>query len=133
MPTIQVEAQVSGQDLLKAVEQLAPSDLQQFVEEVLALRARRLSPCLSRDEAQLLSQINQGLPEDLRQRYEQLIVRRREEVLTPDEHAELLRLTDDVERREADRLRALTELAQLRKVSLSALMKALGIRAPAHG
>jgi len=133
MPTIQVEAQVSGQELLKAVEQLPPAEFQQFVADVLVIRAQRQAPRLSTKETDLLLHINQELPADLRQRSEQLIVKRREQTLTADEHAELLRLTEEVELCEARRLAALTELAQLRRTSLVNLMTVLGIRAPAHG
>jgi hypothetical protein len=133
MPTIRVEAQVSGSELLEAVEQLSPAEFQRFVADVLGLRARRESPQLSAPEAELLMRINQGLPEELRRRLDDLIAKRQARVLTPDEHAELLRLTDEVENLEVDRLEALVELARLRGTSLAAVMQELGITAPAHG
>jgi hypothetical protein len=132
MPTIQVEAHVSGRDLLRAVEQLDPVEFQQFVSEVLTLRARRQAPQLPAAEAQLLEQINRGLPEDLRRRMQHLRTLRQRQTLTPEEQTELLRLTDQVEQREADRAAALAELARLRGVPLADLMQSLGIRGPAH-
>jgi hypothetical protein len=39
MPVIRVEAWVSPEDLLKAIEQLSPDELSPFVAQVLALRA----------------------------------------------------------------------------------------------
>ena len=133
MPTIRVEAQVSSGELLKAVEQLSPAEFQQFVSEDLELRASREAPRLSGSEADLLLRINQGLPEEWRRRLDDLIAKRQAEALTPDEHEDLLRLTDEVEKREAERLAALMELARLRGTSLAALMRRLGIKAPAHG
>lgn len=47
MPTIHVEPEVSREELLKAVEQLSPQELSQFVSQVLTLRARRDAPGLS--------------------------------------------------------------------------------------
>ena len=44
------------------------------------------------------------------------------------EHEELLRLTNQVEGLEADRLAHLAELARLRRTSLTALMEELGIQ-----
>ena len=41
MPTVTVEAEISRDELLKAVDQLSPPELSQFVSQVLALRARR--------------------------------------------------------------------------------------------
>jgi hypothetical protein len=132
MPTIQVEAHLSRKDLLKAVEQLDPGEFQQFFADVLAVRARRQVPHLSAAESGLLRTINHGLPVDLQTRYRDLIGKRRQQSLTPEEHDELLRLTGQVEQLEADRVAALSELAQLRQTTLPALMTSLGLQAPAH-
>ncbi|HEY1376531.1 MAG TPA: hypothetical protein VGF55_07040 [Gemmataceae bacterium] len=128
MPTIHVEARGSGDDLLDAARQLDPDEFGRFVARVLDLRAERQAPRLSAAEADLLLRINAGLPDELRQRWDELGQKRRAETLTPDEHADLLRLTEEVERRQADRLAALTELAQLRRVSLAAVMDQLGVQ-----
>ena len=84
-------------------------------------------------EAELLVRINEGLPDTLRDRYGELIDRRDQEMLSSEEHAELLRLTEEVERREGDRVAALAELARMRGMSLSALMELLGIPAATDG
>ncbi len=130
MPTI--EAQVSDRDLLRAVEQLPANELHHFVEEVLALQAQRQAPRLSASETELLQRINCGLPADRRQRYEELIGRRRVETLASGDLIELQRLTDDAEQCEADRVAALSELAQLRRTTLAQLMSTLGISAANH-
>ena len=65
MPTIHVEAHLSRRDLLKATEQLDPAEFQQFVADVLGLRAQRQAPRLSANESDLLLTINRGLPEDV--------------------------------------------------------------------
>jgi hypothetical protein len=130
MPTIHLEAEVSRESLLKAIEQLNPQELDQLVIEVQNLRDRRGTARLTAAESNLMNRINQGLPEALRSRYNELIVRRRNEVLTSEELDELLRLTALVEQLEGSRLEALAELARLRGVALAALMAELGI--PAH-
>jgi len=133
MPTIHLEAEVSRQSLLKAVEQLSPLELDQFVAEVLNLRAHRVPGRLTAPESELLTLINEGLPDSLRQRYTELLARRQDETLTTTEHDELLRLSDEVERLEGNRLTALVQLAKERGVSLSALMEELGIPPRADG
>jgi hypothetical protein len=134
MPIVQVEAQLSlsTDELLKAVGQLNPSELEKFAFRVLALEAQRKAPSLPRAEADLLLKINQGVPPEVQERYDELIAKRRVESLTPDEYDELLRLTDQIENAEARRLEHLAELARLRKTSLTALMETLGIRIPAY-
>ena len=133
MPTIQLHAEVSAEDLLHAVEQLPPEELIRFVERVLALRAQRQSSCLNQTETELIRQINQGLPEQFRGRYGELVRKRQDQNLTPEEHTELLRLTEQAEMLEAGRAQALVQLAQLRQKPLAAVLSDLGIPAPADG
>ena len=132
MPAVRVEAQLPTDELLRAVGQLNQEDLEQFVSQVIALRAKRLAPSLSRAESELLLGINEGLPHDVQMRYNELIAKRQAETLTPDEYEELLKLTQEVEKSEVRRVEYLAELASLRGTSLTAVMENLGIRAPAY-
>jgi hypothetical protein len=88
---------------------------------------------LYQEETGLLRQINQGLPEQARGRYAELIRKRQDQTLTPEEHAELLRLTDQAEMLEASRAQALVQLARLQQKPLAAVLSDLGIPAPADG
>jgi hypothetical protein len=130
MATIHLLAEVSRESLLKAIEQLSPLELDQLVIEVLSLRERRGSARLTTAESDLMNRINQGLPESVRSRYDELIDRRRNEVLSAEELDELLCLTSQVEQLEGNRLEALAELARLRGIGLNAVMAELGI--PPH-
>lgn len=132
MPTVEVRSQVSLDELLNGVAQLDTSELEHFISQVLTLRAKRIAPSLPKEEAGLLQKINQGLPPDVQQRYDELTAKRRAETLTPEEHQELLALIDHIERADAERVQALTELAQLRNVSVTTLMAELVIRPPAY-
>ncbi|MEW5872317.1 MAG: STAS/SEC14 domain-containing protein [Chloroflexota bacterium] len=127
MSTVRVEAQVSSDDLLKAVEQLTLPELERFVSEVVALQAQRKAPSLPQAESELLQKINQGLPDDVRTRFQELEAKRQSEALNDTEYAELLRLTDIVENIQAQRVGYLSQLARIRKISLSELMKTLGL------
>ena len=95
------------------------------------LRAGR-GTCLPSPEAGLLRQINQGFPDAWWEHYHELIRRRQESLLSAAEHRELIQLTDQVERREANRLRALVKLAKLRKQPLTSLMHDLGLPGKAN-
>jgi hypothetical protein len=132
MPAIQVDVQLSTNKLLEAVERLNLSELERFLSRVLALQAQRKAPHLSVKESALLTKINQGLPLKIRTRLNQLVSKRRANTLTQEEHAELLRLIDHLEEAEARRAEALAQLAKLRGVSMTALMRELGIRAPRY-
>ena len=86
---------------------------------------------ISKNEAELLRNINRGMPDELQNRYRELIAGRRAETLTESEHAELLHLTNQVEKHDTERLKYLTELARIRKISLTKLLDELGIE-PAY-
>lgn len=130
MTTLRVEADVSSDELLKAVSRLNTPDLERFAIDVMTLQAQRKAPSLSRSETELLLKINQGIPADVRERYDELIAKRRQEKLDFQEQSELLRLTEEVEKSETQRMAYLAELAHFRKVTLRALMSDLGLRAP---
>lgn len=122
---------VTPEQLLAAAEQLTAEELASFAAEVVALRARRLAPSLAADEAVLLQRINATGPAAEAQRYAELIALRDAEALSGAEHAELLRLSDIREERNAERVAALVELATLRGVTLGELLRTLGLPAAA--
>ena len=71
MSTIHVEALVNREELLKAIAQLDLAAFEQFVSDILTLRAQRTTTRLPAGEAALLQRISQGLPDDLRARVRQ--------------------------------------------------------------
>lgn len=111
MSTIEIHPQVSVNDLLNGAAQLNSNDLEHFITKVLTLRAKRIAPSVSSQEVDLLEIINQGLPTERQQRYDELVAKRRAETLTDTEHHELLVLLDDIEQADAARAQALSELA----------------------
>jgi hypothetical protein len=132
MPTIHIEATLTPEKLIEAVEQLGPAELEAFTHSVMALRARRQAPSLSLSEAELLRRINEGAPPEMQRRYDELIAKRRAETLSPEEYEELLHMTEQMESIEVRRLECLAQLARLRQTSLPELMKELGIAPPPY-
>lgn len=131
MPTINIEADVPIDVLVKAVEQLRGAELRQFTAQVLALNAKRMAPSITQEEAALLLHINNPLPADVQWRFDELIVKRDAETLDNEEYVQLLQLTQQVEAFNVARLEALAKLASLRGVTLPELMRQLDIRPPA--
>lgn len=132
MSVVRAETEIPFDKLLKAVEQLSLSDLKQLMNQVIVLQAKHKAPCLSENESRLMLKISQGLPTEVRKRFRYLVARRQEEKLTPNEHRELLHLSDQIEKSDAERMKHLTALARIRGVSLESLMEELGIHPPAH-
>jgi hypothetical protein len=121
--------QISGPDLLKAVQQLGPAEFDAFLDEVLSQRKQPRPETLSAEESKLIKRINRGIPVEIGNRQKQLSRKRKKQALTDAEHAELVKLTDEVERRDADRAAALLKLAKLRRTPIRRLMKLMGIHA----
>jgi predicted DNA-binding transcriptional regulator YafY len=132
MPTINIAAQLTPGNLLDAVGQLNPEELETFVSEVLALRNRRLSPSLDKTESELFEIINQGMPEETQHRFAQLKARLQADAMTPEEQAEFLQITDQREKQNVRRVEALVALAQHRGVTVHQLMEQLGIKTAAY-
>jgi DNA repair photolyase len=128
MPTVKIEAQMSALDLLQAVQQLSQPELEQFIEQIIQVKAQRIAPSLSTKESELLIKINQDLPQELRYLYQNLIEKRNQEILTESEYQQLLELTEQVEKYQAQRLEYLTQLAQMRQLSLTNLITQMGLK-----
>ena len=122
-----LESSMSVDELIKAANQLDESDLDRFLQQVIALRTQRRADVLPVEEAQLLDSINQAIPATLQKRYQQLRVKREGESLSEREHDQLIELSKQIEQLGAKRLEALATLAQLRRISLPELMSQLGL------
>jgi hypothetical protein len=96
------------------------------LQERLA-RDQNLPPRLPRSEAELLQRIHEGLPPATWKRYHALKEKRDAETLTPDEHAELIQLVNEVEDWNVRLVELVGALAQLRQVPLRATMDELGL------
>lgn len=128
MPIIEIEKE----QLMNAVLQMPRDELEDFVRRVFSLKAREYTPTLSERESELLLQINRGLPSATQERLNELIAKRRAEIISAKELRELNKLTDQVEKLDAQRLELLTELAHLRAVPLRKVIKQLGLKPVAH-
>jgi len=82
---------------------------------------------MSREEF-LLQQVNLGISSEKWERYYTLIESRDKESLSEAEHEELLQLSDEIERRNAERLPYIFELARYKSISPEQLMADLGLQ-----
>ncbi len=134
MVTVQLTSkiEIDFDEVLKGIAGLESSAMEQFIDRALALKAQRRAPSLPKREAELLQKINHGTSSATRERYTELNQKLAEETITSEEHRELLRLIDQIELADGERLRALIELADLRHVPLDMLMSQLEIRRASH-
>ena len=92
MSTVPIEANISSDQLLRAVEHLPPQELASFVRRVLILKAQREAPSLPQAESALLEQINLNLSPAQQQQYDALVARRDAGTITAEELATLIQI-----------------------------------------
>ncbi len=128
MPKIKLEAQLSKEDLLQAVEQLTNTEIEEFMVNIMAFRAKKITNNLSNKETELLLKINDTLDKNIQEKYQLLITKRQKEELNNNEYEELLTLTELIEKHQNKHLKYLVELSNLRGCSLEKLMNELEIK-----
>lgn len=131
MATVQIKSDIGVEQLLEGVAQLETVELERFLIQASLLLAQRKDAALSTTESDLLKKINQGLPTDIQQRYDDLREKLRCEELSSAEHKELLALVDVVEQASVERMQSLLALSELRQISLDVLLQQLDIHPPA--
>mgnify|MGYP000222532501 CR=1 FL=1 len=130
MAAISVQTKLTSDDLLNALMQLETNEAEQFVRRLQQMLAQRKTPSVPQREAELLQFIAREKRTGFAERFAELHAKRRAYTLTPEEQEELIQLSDEAEAFDVERLKALSELAQLRQVALPRLMKQLGLKAP---
>jgi hypothetical protein len=130
MAVASVKGGLTPQDVIEAVERMEPRQAEKVTRRLLQLQARRRVTTLPDRESELLSAVFREKRPGFQERFDLLSARRNSFTLTPEEHQELISLVYESEAFTTRRLEALGELAQLRQLTLPALMKQLGLKAP---
>lgn len=131
--TIQISPEL--EERLKESAAEAGLDVDEYVIEILEEKVQpgasgELNP--EEKERRLLEKISLGIPVATWKRYNYLKALRDNEQLDPEEHTELIHISDQIEEANAERMKHMIELAELKQVPLKELMKSLGIKAGAN-
>lgn len=121
MTLIEVPVQIAVPDLLRAMEKLPATELDELLQEARLLQKRRQS------EKALHAVIQQQLPVERATRLRELSQKQEEERITAAERLELLQITDEVEQADVVRAEALLALAQQRQLSITELLRQLNL------
>ena len=119
-----LEKRVRQNALQKGIE------LNQLIVHILELNFPEKKPkakVLSKREAFLLQEIDSAIPVETWERYHVLRAKRQAEAINVTEIAEYTAINQQIEAANVKRLASLIELAQIRKTTLDALMKQLGL------
>lgn len=118
--------------LFHEVERLDTSTLDNFITSVLLLRTRRETSDQQKKEAILLKKINKSLSVEETYQFRALNEKRQDGEINENEYKELVILLEKIEKLNVSRLKHLTNLAQLRNVSVRELIHQLGISSPKY-
>ncbi|MEI6441562.1 MAG: STAS/SEC14 domain-containing protein [Nostocales cyanobacterium ELA583] len=126
MPSINVEVQLSSEQLLQAVEQLTQPHLEQFLSQLVILHTHKKAASLLKNEAKFFLKPDQDIIID-NNNYEKLIDNTEVEILTKEEYQALLYLGEQIDKLQAQRIEYMAELAKIYGISLTKLMEKLGL------
>jgi hypothetical protein len=113
-------------------------DADRFIQLTLEERLKKAANChpevfsLSSAESKMLKQINEWLPSETWDEYQELREKFRADRLTNMEHQRLTEIYDQIEMINTKRIGFIAELARLRQVSLEEMMRQLGIPIPSY-
>lgn len=111
-------------DILKAISTLETKDIEIFLKEVTGILAQKKEKESKKtDESALIKQIKSTYPAKLNKRYQALRSKVTTQQLNEKEQKELIKLTNQFEALDAQRLQYLIQLAQLRGASLNVILK----------
>lgn len=136
MTLIPVEVRISSDQILAAVEKLPEGEFEDFVGQVLRLlrlQAQRSVTDAASLESGLVRAIQQAIPPSIQSRFSELVAKRHDLILDDEEQRELCALSDQIEALDAQRIRNLSQLAQLRSTSIDELMQQLILIPVDHG
>lgn len=124
-------------ELEERLNEIAKQEGKQLDSVIVELLEEQLLPGTTPDpkkrEFELLQKINLGISTETWEEYNQLLEKRDAEVLSEKEYSRLLNLINEIELKNAERIKHLAELAKVRQTSLNNLMEELGISPIQHG
>jgi len=123
-------AENTTENLLKAVVNLPKNEFERLIANAKKLR-RTLPENQANKEIRLIKKVNESVLSDAeRMRFDELVEKRRDEIISKNELVELLALTEKSEELNVRRLKYLVEIANIRNKSLREVMKELEIFPP---
>lgn len=124
--------QTALESIYTSLPSLNVRELEDLMKRVVQIRQQKLPNVLPLLETDLLREINNGASASIQKRYDVLSKKRKKEMLTDLEYAELLELNTYFEQHNVRRVELLLELAKIRNQTLDQVIQALEIKPGAN-
>ena len=119
---------IDSQNLLRDADRMPVIELERFLKDINALLRRKKTQDKALRERQLLHKINRTVLDATQtERYHVLVEKLELGTMTDTEHGEFETLANQEEKLRNQRVKFMIELAQLRELTLSQVMKSLGL------
>lgn len=123
--------EVSTESILSVVAQMTEKEFNKFVEDAKKLRSKSNKSKWTKRDIEIIQKINKCvLSADEQKKFDELVKKRRKEIIETEELEELITLSEKSESLNVKRIKNLIKLAELKKVSLDEIMNRLGIVPP---
>lgn len=117
--------EISTENLLSAVVRMPEKDFERFLKDARQVKER---------ETRLIDKLADfDLSVEKKKNYRQLLKKFRAEKISPEEHQQLIALTEELENLNVERIKCLVEIAKLRNSTLKEVMKDLNIKPKSYG
>lgn len=110
--------QLGFDDILNNIQQWDNQTLVKFGNEINKLLSYRKDPDNYNREQNLIKKIKGIIPASIKRRQKQLFTRLQDNTLTPKEHEELILLNNMIEKKTAERIYLMGELAALKHITI---------------
>ncbi len=127
MPAVSTRPTTLPSRLLRELASLPWESLDRLMPKIEALRLRKHPSVLPSREASLLKQVQRGLPARLRNELASLNARKDNGSLTSEDRKRLSSLVSEIDSHQARHVQALIALATIRRTTVPALARQLGL------
>lgn len=128
MPVIQFKKEFTMNDILGVVEQFDNSELEEFIQKNHVLKKKKATKTNASKEAALIAIIQRNFTKKEQSRFNDLVKKRQQYIITDTELIELIEMTNYSEQITVERIKALAALSKLTGKDIDVLMHELNIK-----
>jgi hypothetical protein len=120
--------QIRFEDLVQSVSKLNTSEMSIFFEQLTQVIGGQKNLAPQTEEVILLKKIKAMIPLSVIKRFKELQTKQQNNTISEKEYTEIILITDFIEEKSAERVTLLAELAKIRQISLTELVRQIPLK-----